>query len=78
MYKRQELLGRTTWIESAGDPVWLQSNFQRGVKRLPITWTAEGASGPPVEDVIAKLRELRQGVPPGDLSIRGMIDQGRS
>ena len=73
-----ELLGRTTWIESAGDPVWLQSNFQRGVKRLPITWTAEGASGPPVEDVIAKLRELRQGVPPGDLSIRGMIDQGRS
>ena len=35
-----ELLGRTAWIESAGDPVWLQSNFQRGVKRLPIAWRA--------------------------------------
>ena len=35
-----ELLGRTSWIESAGDPIWLQSNFQRGVKRLPIAWTA--------------------------------------
>ncbi|HRW17755.1 MAG TPA: cytochrome P450 [Dermatophilaceae bacterium] len=33
-----ELLGRTTWIEAAGEPVWLQSNFQRGVKRLPIAW----------------------------------------
>jgi cytochrome P450 len=31
-------LGRTTWLEAAGEPVWLQSNFQRGVKRLPITW----------------------------------------
>ena len=35
-----ELLGRTQWIESAGGPVWLQSNFQRGVKRLPIAWRA--------------------------------------
>ncbi len=33
-----ELLTRTSWIEPAGDPVWLRSNFQRGVKRLPITW----------------------------------------
>jgi cytochrome P450 len=33
-----QLLGRTTWLEAAGEPVWLQSNFQRGVKRLPITW----------------------------------------
>ncbi len=33
-----ELLTRTTWVEPAGDPVWLRSSFQRGVKRLPITW----------------------------------------
>jgi cytochrome P450 len=35
-----ELLGRTRWIEPAGDPAWLRSNFQRGVKRLPIAWQA--------------------------------------
>jgi cytochrome P450 len=35
-----QLLGRTNWLEAAGEPVWLQSNFQRGVKRLPITWRA--------------------------------------
>ncbi len=35
-----QLLGRTSWLEPAGEPVWLQSNFQRGVKRLPITWRA--------------------------------------
>ena len=35
-----ELLGRTSWIEPAGEPVRLRSNFQRGVKRLPIRWTA--------------------------------------
>ena len=35
-----QLLGRTAWLEAAGEPVWLQSNFQRGVKRLPITWRA--------------------------------------
>lgn len=34
-----ELLTRTTWIESAGDPAWLRSNFQRGVKRLPVRVT---------------------------------------
>ncbi|MGV1007479.1 MAG: cytochrome P450 [Dermatophilaceae bacterium] len=33
-----EVLRRTEWIEAAGEPVWLQSNFQRGVKRLPIRW----------------------------------------
>jgi cytochrome P450 len=35
-----ELLGRTSWVEPAGEPVRLRSNFQRGVKRLPIRWTA--------------------------------------
>jgi cytochrome P450 len=35
-----ELLRRTSWIESAGPPSYLRSNFQRGVKRLPIRWTA--------------------------------------
>jgi cytochrome P450 len=34
-----ELLARTSWIESAGEPVRLRSNFQRGVKRLPVSWT---------------------------------------
>ncbi len=34
-----EVLARTTWIEPAGEPAWLRSNFQRGVKRLPIGWT---------------------------------------
>ena len=35
-----ELLRRTSWIEEAAQPSYLQSNFQRGVKRLPIRWTA--------------------------------------
>ncbi|HEV7205414.1 MAG TPA: cytochrome P450 [Jatrophihabitans sp.] len=35
-----ELLTRTEWIEAAGEPAYLRSNFQRGVKRLPIRWTA--------------------------------------
>lgn len=33
-----QVLQRTEWIEAGADPVWLQSNFQRGVKRLPIRW----------------------------------------
>jgi cytochrome P450 len=35
-----ELLGRTSSLEFDGDPVLLRSNFQRGVKRLPLRWTA--------------------------------------
>lgn len=35
-----QLLARTRWIEPAGEPAWLRSNFQRGVKRLPIRFTA--------------------------------------
>ena len=35
-----ELLRRTRWIEANGAPSFLQSNFQRGVKRLPIRWKA--------------------------------------
>jgi len=35
-----ELLARTSWLEGAGEPSYLRSNFQRGVKRLPIRWTA--------------------------------------
>ncbi len=34
-----ELLARTSWLEAAGPPVLLRSNFQRGVKSLPIRWT---------------------------------------
>jgi hypothetical protein len=35
-----ELLRRTSSIEFDGEPVLLRSNFQRGVKRLPIRWAA--------------------------------------
>jgi len=35
-----EVLTRTSTIESAGEPRWLRSNFQRGVKQLPIRWEA--------------------------------------
>jgi len=35
-----EVLARTSRISFAGQPSYLRSNFQRGVKRLPITWTA--------------------------------------
>ncbi|WP_137122257.1 cytochrome P450 [Segeticoccus rhizosphaerae] len=33
------LLARTSWLEAAGEPALLRSNFQRGVKRLPLAWT---------------------------------------
>jgi cytochrome P450 len=35
-----ELLHRTGAVELDGSPALLRSNFQRGVKRLPIRWTA--------------------------------------
>jgi cytochrome P450 len=35
-----ELLARTSSLRHAGQPSYLRSNFQRGVKRLPISWTA--------------------------------------
>nr|WP_218860438.1 cytochrome P450 [Petropleomorpha daqingensis] len=38
-----ELLRRTRTLEPDGPPALLRSNFQRGVKRLPIRWTAEPA-----------------------------------
>jgi cytochrome P450 len=34
------LLARTSALEYAGQPAFLRSNFQRGVKRLPVAWTA--------------------------------------
>lgn len=33
-----EVLSRTGWVSPAGPPALLRSNFQRGVKRLPIAW----------------------------------------
>jgi len=33
-----EVLTRTSRLEPVGDPAWLRSNFQRGVKRLPLAW----------------------------------------
>jgi len=36
----EEVLARTSTISSAGQPTYLRSNFQRGVKRLPVAWTA--------------------------------------
>jgi cytochrome P450 len=35
-----EVLARTASLSYAGQPSYLRSNFQRGVKRLPIAWTA--------------------------------------
>jgi cytochrome P450 len=35
-----EVLARTSSLAFAGQPSYLRSNFQRGVKRLPISWTA--------------------------------------
>jgi cytochrome P450 len=34
-----EVLARTTRLEPVGEPALLRSNFQRGIKRLPISWT---------------------------------------
>jgi cytochrome P450 len=36
-----ELLGRTGALELDGPPALLRSNFQRGVKRLPIRWATQ-------------------------------------
>ncbi len=36
----EELLAHTSSLSYAGAPSYLRSNFQRGIKRLPITWTA--------------------------------------
>ena len=35
-----EVLARTSSLAYQGEPSYLRSNFQRGVKRLPIAWTA--------------------------------------
>ncbi len=35
-----EVLARTSALEPAGEPAFLRSNFQRGIKRLPVAWTA--------------------------------------
>jgi cytochrome P450 len=35
-----EVLARTSDLRYAGAPSYLRSNFQRGVKRLPVAWTA--------------------------------------
>jgi cytochrome P450 len=36
----EAILARTSSLRYAGQPSYLRSNFQRGVKRLPISWTA--------------------------------------
>jgi cytochrome P450 len=36
----EEVLGRTATLRPAGPPAYLRSNFQRGVKRLPVSWTS--------------------------------------
>jgi cytochrome P450 len=35
-----EVLSRTSALGFAGEPSYLRSNFQRGVKRLPVAWAA--------------------------------------
>jgi hypothetical protein len=34
------MLARTSALAFDGEPAYLRSNFQRGVKRLPVTWAA--------------------------------------
>src|SRR6516165_4525184 len=36
----EEVLTRTSSLSYAGPPSYLRSNFQRGIKRLPVAWTA--------------------------------------
>jgi cytochrome P450 len=36
----EEVLARTSSLGYVGPPSYLRSNFQRGVKRLPVAWTA--------------------------------------
>jgi cytochrome P450 len=36
----REVLARTSTLSYAGEPSHLRSNFQRGVKRLPMAWSA--------------------------------------
>jgi cytochrome P450 len=36
----EEVLARTSSLSYAGAPSYLRSNFQRGIKRLPIAWAA--------------------------------------
>jgi cytochrome P450 len=38
----EEVLARTSSLRFAGQPSYLRSNFQRGVKRLPVSWIARG------------------------------------
>jgi cytochrome P450 len=38
-----ELLRRTELLDLDGPPALLRSNFQRGVKRLPLRWAAGAA-----------------------------------
>jgi cytochrome P450 len=37
----EEVLARTSSLSYAGAPSYLRSNFQRGIKRLPVAWTAK-------------------------------------
>ena len=37
----REVLARTSTLRYAGEPSFLRSNFQRGVKRLPLAWSAD-------------------------------------
>ncbi len=38
-----EVLTRTSSLTYAGEPAYLRSNFQHGVKRLPVAWTSSGS-----------------------------------
>jgi cytochrome P450 len=39
-----EILARTSSLTYAGQPSYLRSNFQRGVKRLPVSWTHKASA----------------------------------
>jgi cytochrome P450 len=41
-----ELLRRFETIEATAPPLYLRSNFQRGIKSMPVAWQARKALGP--------------------------------
>jgi cytochrome P450 len=40
----EEILARTSSLTYAGQPSYLRPNFQRGVKRLPVSWTHKASA----------------------------------
>ena len=55
---------RTSALAFAGEPSYLRSNFQRGVKRLPIAWAARTSSSDPGRDQLSPSGTAHPGATP--------------